>query len=299
VQKVAFHDEDDKRTKYWSESHVSEDFDLFIRLASINEFGRYVMYTGAGFQEGVSLSYIDEVIKFRKFAYGACELVFNRLKDWPTKGPINKNYTDYLKSKHIKWYQKLSLSMYLSSFFAMAAAFPLTIFEAIVSIIKPDIHDKYMIRSFDIMLTCTFIFGIISTFGNIMLSWRQQSLKGKNNIVKIVWEEIKWVPIVSMFFNSLMYHMTTASVVYFLDMKVVWGATIKESQDMDCLTAIKQTIHAFRNEFIMFIIIVAGYAFCLGYFDIGMYRGWAVISYSAGHLLGPFLMNPHIMSLSH
>lgn len=30
-------------TKYWSECSVSEDFDLYIRLASNNMFGRYVM----------------------------------------------------------------------------------------------------------------------------------------------------------------------------------------------------------------------------------------------------------------
>ena len=30
-------------TKYWSEASVSEDFDLYIRLASANMFGRYVM----------------------------------------------------------------------------------------------------------------------------------------------------------------------------------------------------------------------------------------------------------------
>jgi hypothetical protein len=30
-------------TKYWSENSVAEDFDLYIRLATINRFGRYVM----------------------------------------------------------------------------------------------------------------------------------------------------------------------------------------------------------------------------------------------------------------
>lgn len=29
--------------KYWSECSVSEDFDLYIRLAQNNMFGRYVM----------------------------------------------------------------------------------------------------------------------------------------------------------------------------------------------------------------------------------------------------------------
>lgn len=42
--------------------------------------GRYATYTGAGFQEGVSLSCVDEVIRLRKYAYGACEMLLNKFK---------------------------------------------------------------------------------------------------------------------------------------------------------------------------------------------------------------------------
>ncbi len=41
--------------------------------------GRYVTYTGPGFREGVSLSFHDEVARFRKYALGCCEVVFNPL----------------------------------------------------------------------------------------------------------------------------------------------------------------------------------------------------------------------------
>lgn len=43
---VGYQDEfcrDEREVKYWSECSVSEDFDLYIRLASNNMFGRYVM----------------------------------------------------------------------------------------------------------------------------------------------------------------------------------------------------------------------------------------------------------------
>jgi hypothetical protein len=52
--------------KFWGEDSVSEDFDMYIRLASVGSFGRYVMYTGDEFQEGISLTYMDEVVKFKK-----------------------------------------------------------------------------------------------------------------------------------------------------------------------------------------------------------------------------------------
>lgn len=40
--------------------------------------GRYCTYTGDGFQEGVSLTAADEVIRLRKYAYGSCEIMLNQ-----------------------------------------------------------------------------------------------------------------------------------------------------------------------------------------------------------------------------
>ena len=288
--------EEDNRTKVWSENNVSEDFDVYLRLSLINEYGRFVMYTGNDFQEGVSLTFIDEVIKFRKFAYGACELVFNKIPAWITKGPINKTYIRYLRSRNIKWYHKLSLTMYMTTFFAMGSAFPLMLIEGVFSIVNPSIYDVYMLRTFDIMLTCVFVFGIISTSGCILFAWRQQ----KNpNLLKIVWDEVKWVPFIALFFNSVLFHITTAAYTYFFDLKIVWGATCKDAVDMNCFTALKVTILTYKREYILFTLLIAGYSVCLVYFDIDMYRGWAVMMYSIGHLVGPILLNPKIMSLSY
>jgi hypothetical protein len=68
VVQVSFTDETCRpgEVKVWGEDSVSEDFDMYIRLASVGSLGRYVMYTGEDFQEGVSLTYMDEVIKFKK-----------------------------------------------------------------------------------------------------------------------------------------------------------------------------------------------------------------------------------------
>lgn len=52
------------------------------RLLSFRFIGRYATYTGPGFQEGVSLTCVDEVIRLRKYAYGACEMLLNKFKVW-------------------------------------------------------------------------------------------------------------------------------------------------------------------------------------------------------------------------
>ncbi len=47
--------EDDK-LKFWSEAHVSEDFDLALRLQIKGYITRLAAWPGEGFKEGVSLT---------------------------------------------------------------------------------------------------------------------------------------------------------------------------------------------------------------------------------------------------
>ena len=55
--------------------------------------GRYCTYTGDGFQEGVSLTAADEVIRLRKYAYGSCEIMLNKFTVSCTRlpGPLARS----------------------------------------------------------------------------------------------------------------------------------------------------------------------------------------------------------------
>jgi len=55
VDNVGFSNlQSENRTEYWSESHVSEDFELMIHLYNIGYTGRYIAFPDCEFQEGVS-----------------------------------------------------------------------------------------------------------------------------------------------------------------------------------------------------------------------------------------------------
>ena len=41
-------DPEDGQLKFWSEVHVSEDFDMSVRMQIRSYIGRYVAYTGKG-----------------------------------------------------------------------------------------------------------------------------------------------------------------------------------------------------------------------------------------------------------
>ena len=64
--------------KWWSESHVSEDFEMSLKLQNAGWRVRYATYCGDGFQEGVSLTIYDELARWEKYSYGCvCLSIFN------------------------------------------------------------------------------------------------------------------------------------------------------------------------------------------------------------------------------
>jgi hypothetical protein len=116
----------DKTPYWWSEDRVSEDFDMSMRMAANKQYGRYVTHTGFGFLEGVSLSYDDEVSKFRKFAFGSSEIMFNPFIKWfSCGGPLSGTFRNYIRAKHIPWHSKIVLTGYMFTYFAMAWGFGL------------------------------------------------------------------------------------------------------------------------------------------------------------------------------
>lgn len=62
--------QDHGSTEFWSESHVSEDFELMIHLYNLGFNGGYVAYPGCEFQEGITRTFDEEAGRHRKFALG-------------------------------------------------------------------------------------------------------------------------------------------------------------------------------------------------------------------------------------
>jgi hypothetical protein len=76
---------------------------------------------------------------------------------------------------------------------AMASAFYFCVLEGVMSVVDPSWHDHFMMRGFDVMLTCTIIFAGIGTFaGGIFYQWRCLAADQQPSIFKLFWNNIKW-----------------------------------------------------------------------------------------------------------
>ena len=71
LQDAAFNDPGDGgKKKIWSETNVSEDFDMALRLQLKGYTIRWATYSEGGFKEGVSLTVDDELNRWQKYSYG-------------------------------------------------------------------------------------------------------------------------------------------------------------------------------------------------------------------------------------
>jgi hypothetical protein len=285
--------------KYWTEESVSEDYDLFLRFAIHGKFGRYVMYDcggisgrvgeGGGWQEGISLTFIDEVKNLKKFTFGACEICFYPIKWWLRKGIINHLFFSFLCCDRVKWYHKVNVCVYMITYFAMASAFYFIIAEAIMGAFFPVLYESMLVHSFDVMVTSIIVFGGVNLLGEIIIHLR---IKGFSGCLRVIWDELKWLPFLALFFNSILFHLTEISVIYFWSLPLKgWGVTVKEVTRASIFT----TIRCFWKEYIIMVCLLGGYLAAIIINDMKI--SWGVVGYCASHILGPLVFNPYTFSL--
>jgi hypothetical protein len=187
IQSIAV--QEDGKTKFWSEDHVSEDFDVSLRLQINNFVVRLATYHDGGFKEGVSLTVYDELARWEKYAYGCNELVFHPFIKWPTKGPITPLFRKFLFSP-IKVTSKVTILAYIGTYYAIASAIPLTLANYLIVGWYNEGIDQFYIASWKIFVGMAVIFNVLSPLAYAMLRHR---LGHKTFFWSLV-ESIKWMP---------------------------------------------------------------------------------------------------------
>jgi hypothetical protein len=74
---------------------------------------------------------------------------------------------------------------------------------------------------------------------------------------------------------------------------------LQETSNTTCFKALRDTLVGYKWEYLVYVVMLGAYSFAMWNFNIGLYRSWAVMSFTCGHILGPILLNPAIMSLAY
>ena len=269
IQSVSW--EEDGMTKYWSDSHVSEDFDVSLRL-QINGFVvRLATYHNGGFKEGVSLTVYDELARWEKYAYGCNELVFHPVKDWWRRGPITPMFRKFLGS-NIKVTSKLTIIAYIGTYYAIASAIPLTLANYLIEGWFDDIDQFYM-TSWKIFVGMAVVFNVLSPLAYAMLRHRL----GQKTFFLSLWETIKWTPMFLLFFGGISFHLLKALLCHAFSINMEWTTTAKELEAGGFRIGLDRIVKDFKWMYAFIIPMVGG----MIYLATSAPFGWAITDFSA------------------
>ncbi|KAG6836896.1 hypothetical protein H0H93_001727 [Arthromyces matolae] len=253
LQEVAFVDPADGVEKIWSESNVSEDFDMALRLMGKNYIVRWATYSRGEFKEGVSLSVDDELNRWQKYSYGCSELLFHPFSQWPRRGPIATQIHRFMWCSAPLHY-KIAMMAYMFSYYGIAASVTISIINYILLGFQFGV-DRFYMHSFEIWLATT-----ISAF----------------------LENLMWIPFFFFFFGGLSIPLSQAILAHMFSYNISWSATIKEVQRSNFFKEIPKIAKRFWFSIIVSFVLLLGVVICATSLVPIEWRvdgatGWAVI----------------------
>ncbi|EJD40776.1 hypothetical protein AURDEDRAFT_115793 [Auricularia subglabra TFB-10046 SS5] len=299
VQEVAFVDPDDGVRKIWSESNVSEDFDMALRLQLKGYIIRWATYSNGGFKEGVSLTVDDELNRWQKYAYGCSELMFYPLRQWFKKGPLQPQLHKFIWS-NVPLHSKLTTLSYIFSYYGIAGAVVLSLLNYILVGFTLDV-DGFYVRSWEVWIACSFVF--IGT-GNVAFTLLEYRI-GKVSLRHGAWLTIKWIPFFFFFFGGLSWPLTTALLSHLFSYNIQWSATVKEVELSNFFVEVPRIFKLFWRTFLMSFLLIATVIIMSTSL---VPSGWRIVDYAVifplamtagAHVLFPIALNPWLMIFSY
>lgn len=299
IQQVSYEDEDGYE-KFWSESHVSEDFDMSLRLQCAGYIIRLAAWAGEGFKEGVSLTVYDELARWEKYAYGCNELLFHPVRMWIYKGPFTPLFRRFLFS-NIRFTSKITVISYIGTYYAIGAAWVMTSTNYFLMGWFNGYLDKYYVDSWQVWFSIIIVF---NGLGNIALAVMRYRV-GERNILYALFENFKWTFLLAIFLGGLSLHVSQALLAHMFEIDMTWGATSKEAEFSNFFIEVPKVLKKFKFSMLFAAIFIAGMVI-LAVAPFIPY-GWHITDFvailpmatvAASHLLLPLALNPALMTFS-
>lgn len=271
--------QDNGSTEYWSESHVSEDFELMIHLYNLGFNGRYVNYPDCEFQEGITRTFDEEAGRHRKFALGAHELMFNPFNNWVGQGIFTPLFNTFLRSD-IPSYYKIFLTAYLFSYTSGGAYLLVFSFAALARLL--DRTDEVVLlsafNSAGVLIMSMVVYYVI---GYITFLFTMIKMKICNNnllfpeyrnrgIFYLLWRMVRYCMFFQLLFYSVMgNYFFLGSMDHLMSKPGVVSATNKDSIKITRCTALCDVIRFNIGSW-----VIALYMLGLAYTCVLKDAGW-------------------------
>ncbi|THV51466.1 hypothetical protein BGAL_0110g00250 [Botrytis galanthina] len=299
IQEIAFEDEEGHE-RFWSESCVSEDFDMALRLQLKHYTIRMAAWAGDGFKEGVSLTVYDELTRWQKYAYGCNELMFNPIRTWLWKSPFTPLFRKFICSS-IDIGSKVQIVAYIGTYYALGSAWLICLANYVFVGLWNGYLDRAYVDSWQNWLAITVVF---TGAGNVGLAV-QRHRSGEKSFLPAILENLKWCFMFMIFFGGVSLHMSQALLCHMFEINMTWGATSKEVEFSNFFLEVPKILKTFKYTYLMCIfgivlmVIMAEAPFLPWSYNIDDFIAIFPLGVMvASHLLLPVALNPEMMTFS-
>ncbi|KAI1801546.1 glycosyl transferase family group 2-domain-containing protein [Daldinia bambusicola] len=299
MQQISYQDEDGYE-KFWSESHVSEDFDMSLRLQCRGYIVRLAAWADEDFKEGVSLTVYDELARWEKYAYGCNELLFHPVRKWFRKGPLTPLFLQFLYSD-VCLTSKITILSYIGTYYAIGAAWIMTSANYFIMGWFNGYMDKYYIDSWKVWFSIIIVFNGLGNIGLAVMRYRL----AERSLAYALYENFKWTSLLAIFLGGLSLHISQALLCHMFEVEMTWGATSKEAEFSNFWIEIPKIIKKFKYSMIFSLIFIVGMiVLAVAPF---VPREWRITDFVAilpmatvasSHFLLPLALNPALMTFS-
>lgn len=286
---------DDGQRRWWSETHVSEDFELSMKLQDLGYCVRMAGYSGGEFKEGVSLTVYDEINRWQKYAYGISELCFNPLRYWIIRSPFTPLFRRFLRSKRISGASKFTMIAYMASYYAIASLWFLAVINYFLlgwfSVLVTELYQT----SFQILIATLIVFDVSVPVVNAIYRYRTRQAP----LFFAFYENFKYIMLLCLFFGGISIHITQSLIWHLLGLQMHWDSTAKS---LEASYFVKELPMIWRKYKVLYIglllltvilIVLAAPAVPQTWRIVpsvftGFPIGWVI----ACHALSPLILNP-------
>ncbi|GAO48090.1 hypothetical protein G7K_2277-t1 [Saitoella complicata NRRL Y-17804] len=248
VQSSAEWTHEDGNPRWWSESHVSEDFEMALKLQCAGHSIRLAAYTHGEFKEGVSLTALDELARWEKYAYGCSEMVLNPVRKWIFRGPFTPLFRKFLWAKNIPVFAKFTLLSYIGTYYAFGAVWIFALANYFWTGWAANMIDQVYQDSFSILISQLVVFFALAPISGAVLTskmrdgpfWRQ------------LYNSIKWMPFFAIFFSGVSLRVSMSLLSHMFEYNMQWGATGKEVNETTFIREAKNILREFKWTYLFF-----------------------------------------------
>ncbi|KAF7125542.1 hypothetical protein CNMCM5793_001781 [Aspergillus hiratsukae] len=267
LQSIEFIDPSDGLTKWWSDAHVSEDFDISLRLQMQGMVVRLATYHNGEFKEGVSLTLYDELTRWEKYAYGCNELVFHPFYKWPYKGPVTRLFLRFLWS-NMPVTSKVTIVAYIFTYYAIGSGMLLaTVNYILLGLFDSDIDHLYL-PSWGIWCSLVVVF---NGFSSIAFSMVRHQLK-EETFWRALLDAVKWLPFLIVYFGGISLNCAKAILCHAFSINLEWASTAKEMGPTGFYIGMDKMVRRFKWTWAI-CVVLAG---VMIYFAVGAPWGWTI-----------------------